>query len=90
MSHPAEPPQRAMQAACDAIVAYLGQHPSAADNENGIAQWWLPDMGVDVPLTVVRQALQWLLQRQVVASTTLPDGGVIFRAAPPAATGLPH
>ena len=90
MSDPAEPRQRAVQAACEAIVAYLARHPSAADNEHGIAQWWLPDMGVDVPLMVVRQALQALLQRQVVASTCLPDGSVIFRAAPTAGTGTSH
>lgn len=90
MSDPAETRLQALQVACDAIVAYLARHPCAADNEDGIAQWWLPDMGVDVPLTVVRQALQGLLQRQVVTSTALPDGSVIFRAAPPAPAGVSH
>ena len=47
-------------------------------------------MGVDVPLTVVRQALQCLLQRQVVTSTALPDGSVIYRAAPPTQAGASH
>lgn len=90
MSDPAETRLQTLQAACNAIVAYLVQHPCAADNEHGIAQWWLPDMGVDVPLTVVRQALQGLLQRQVVISTILPDGSEIFRAAPPAPAGGSH
>lgn len=90
MSNPAEIRQPAVEAACDAILAYIARHPSAADNEQGIAQWWLPDMGVDAPPVVVRQALHLLLERQVVASTTLPDGSVIFRAAPPASNGLPH
>jgi hypothetical protein len=47
-------------------------------------------MGVDVPLTVVRQALQGLLQRQVVTSTSLADGSEIFRAAPPAPADFSH
>ena len=90
MSDPAETRLQTLEAACDAIVVYLAHHPCAADNEDGIAQWWLPDMGVDVPLTVVRQALQRLLQRQVVTSTTLPDGSVISRAAPPTQAGASH
>jgi hypothetical protein len=78
LSEPAEP---WVQAARDAIVDYIARHPCAADNEEGIAQWWLPDMGVDVPLTVVRQALQGLLLRRLLTCTQLPDGSVIFRAA---------
>lgn len=82
MSDPAE---TRMQRACEAILAYLARHPAAADNEQGIAQWWLPDMGVDLPLPVVRQALGQLLAQRVVDCAPLPDGSVIYRAAPPAA-----
>ena len=27
----------------DAIMRYLDSHPDAADTEEGIAQWWLPN-----------------------------------------------
>lgn len=36
------------QRAMEAIVAYLARSPMAADTEQGIVQWWLPAMGVDV------------------------------------------
>jgi hypothetical protein len=85
-----EPAESRLQAACVAIVDYIARHPCAADNEEGIAQWWLPDMGVDVPMTVVHRALQCLLKQQRLVATTLPDGSVIFRAAPSAATGSGH
>lgn len=70
--------QRAMQA----IVAYLARCPMAADTEQGIAQWWLPGMGVDVPQVDVRAALDRLVCLGTLATTVLPDGRVIYRAAP--------
>lgn len=72
-----------LQATCDAIAGYLARHPCAADNEQGIAQWWLADMGLNVPPAVVHQALQRLLQQRRLRGSTLPDGSVIFRAASP-------
>lgn len=63
-----------------AIEAYLAGHPGAADNEDGIATWWLPSMGIDVPVARVRQALDGLTERGVVAVVALP-GGTIYRAA---------
>ena len=75
-----EPAESRLQATCDAIVGYLARHPCAADNEQGIAQWWLPDMGLNVPPTVVHLALQRLLQQRRLRGTSLPDGSVIFRS----------
>ncbi|MBL8350911.1 MAG: hypothetical protein JNL87_11405 [Burkholderiaceae bacterium] len=85
-----EPAESRLQAARDAIVGYIARHPCAADNEHGIAQWWLPDMGVDVPLSVVRQALQALLLCQLLTCTELPDGSVIYRAVSAAAPDGPR
>jgi molecular chaperone DnaK (HSP70) len=73
--------QRAMQA----IAAYIARHPLAADNEAGIAQWWLAEGGTDVPLENVKQALARLVQQQVLLRTVLPDGSAIYRAGPAAA-----
>jgi hypothetical protein len=73
--------------AMEGIVAYLARWPQAADTEHGVAQWWLPEMGVDVPLVNVRAALEQLVQAKQVACTGLPDGSVIYRAA--AATPRP-
>jgi hypothetical protein len=71
------------QLAVDAIVGYLARSPQAADTEQGIAQWWLPRMGVDVPLADVRAALERLVRTGVMTCTSLPEGSVIYRAAAP-------
>ena len=63
-----------------AIEAYLAGHPGAADNEHGIANWWLPGMGIDASVAQVLDALDGLLQRGVVTVVALP-GGSIYRAA---------
>jgi hypothetical protein len=73
--------RRAMQA----IEAYLARHAFAADTEAGIVQWWLPEMGVDVPLIEARLALQSLVGQGRLESRSLPGGTVIYRAASPCA-----
>lgn len=72
-----------------AIVDYLAQSPKAADTAQGIAQWWLPRIGVGASVQEVEQALVHLLAQRKVECTTLPDGSVIYRAsaAPPAGHG---
>lgn len=70
------------QRAAEAIEAYLARWPQAADTEEGIAQWWLPRMGVDLPLPDVRSALERLVRQRVMTRTSLPEGSVIYRAAP--------
>lgn len=69
------------QRAAEAIEAYLARWPQAADTEEGIAQWWLPRMGVDLPLSDVQAALDRLVRRRVVTRSHLPEGSVIYRAA---------
>jgi hypothetical protein len=72
------------QRAVDAIVAYLRLRPLSADTEHGIAQWWLPEFGMDLPLADVRAALDRLVRDKVMEQSTLPDGRVIYRAMPAA------
>lgn len=69
------------QRAAQAIVAYLAGHPSAADSEQGIGQWWLPCMGVDVPRADLRRAIDRLVDERVLAATRLPGGQLIYRRA---------
>ena len=87
----ARPPQSAVQQAMEAIEAYFQRHPWAADSEQGIAQWWLPTVGVEASAEQVRQALEVLAQRGVVERALTPGGGVIYRAtnrpALPSTTG---
>ena len=65
-----------------AIEAYLARHALAADTEDGIVQWWLPEMGVDVPQIEARQALQSLVRQGRIHCRVLPDGTPIYHAAP--------
>ena len=64
-----------------AIEAYLARHAFAADTEDGIVQWWLPEMGVDVPLIEARLALQSLVRQGRIEGRSLPGGAVVYRAA---------
>lgn len=67
--------------AMEAIEAYLARHPLAADTEQGIAQWWLPDQGVTVPIVCLRVALDALVQQGRLCAVPLPDGRVLYRSA---------
>ena len=71
----------ALEQAVAAIERYLAQHPTAADSEQGIAQWWLPAMGVDAPLDRVVGALERLRERGRIERTTLPGGQAIWLRA---------
>lgn len=68
--------------AMGAIEAYLARHLHAADTEDGVARWWLPEMGVDVPLAEARLALQLLAEQGRVEGRPLPGGTLIWRATP--------
>lgn len=66
--------------AAEAVLAYLARHPRVVDTEQGIAQWWLPAMGVDVPRADLHDALEELVQAGQLERQVLPDGGVLYRA----------
>lgn len=69
-----------MQRVAALIETYLARHPAAADSEQGIAQWWMPATGADVPIETVRAALEWLVRRGAVHRTVVPGGPAIYRA----------
>lgn len=81
--------QQAIEA-IEAIEAYLSLHPKAADTAGGIAQWWLPEMGVDVPIEQVVQALEVLQHRNAVVRTVLPDGQAIYGGPHDSPHGKPY
>jgi hypothetical protein len=69
------------QRLAEAIERYLRLHPAAADDEKGIAQWWLPEMGLSATAAQVRMALALLLRRAVVVRKRLPGGSAIYARA---------
>jgi hypothetical protein len=69
-----------VERAIAAIERYVAEHPAAADSVDGVAQWWLPDMGLDLPLEVVHRALDILWRRGAIQRNALPDGGAVYGA----------
>jgi hypothetical protein len=78
-------PDSGIARAVAAIESYVAAHPAAADNAQGVAHWWLPEMGVDLPVEIVRRALELLWQRGALERNVLPDGGVVYRGIRPVA-----
>jgi hypothetical protein len=69
-----------VERAVAAIQRYIAEHPAAADSVEGVAQWWLPDMGLDLPLEVVHRALDTLWRSGAIERNVLPDGGAVYGA----------
>lgn len=65
----------------EAIRRYLADHPSAADSELGIAEWWLPELGPVAGVAEVRSALDLLEHEGVVEACRLDDGRFVWRAS---------
>jgi phage baseplate assembly protein gpV len=63
------------------IESYLSRHPDAADNERGIATWWLPSLGEQATVEEVTQALAHLQELGVVEKQVMPDGRALYRAS---------
>jgi Fe2+ or Zn2+ uptake regulation protein len=67
------------------IARYLADHPDAADSAEGIRRWWLLRQRFDEAALQVQRALDRLEAAGEVEKQVLPDGTVIYRAAPPPA-----
>lgn len=78
-------PDSGIARAVAAIESYVAAHPAAADNAQGVAQWWLPEMGVDLPVEIVHRALDLLWRRGALERNVLPDGSAVYRGIRPGA-----
>lgn len=69
------------------VVAYLGNHPLAADTVDGIVAWWLPQQRYETARTRIEQALVHLVEIGVLRRDRLPDGAELYalkgNVAPP-------
>jgi len=64
-------------------------HPTAADTPDGIAHWWLARPGQPA-LSLVKAALEQLVQRGLLQRKSLPDGNSLYLSARrPSATSAP-
>jgi hypothetical protein len=75
-----ETPRAHLDRVVAAIARYLHEHPGAADSEAGIAQWWLPTLGVDASNEDVRQAVELLLRTGRIEQVDIAGGHPIWRA----------
>ena len=60
------------------IKRYLNKHPHAADTSEGVVQW-LAQQQYEDSLKLVNDALEVLVEEQVVSKISLKDGTVIYR-----------
>ena len=69
-----------------ALLAYLAQHPKAADSLAGVSRWWVGD---DSAFSVeqVRQALDRLVDSGALRRERLADGTEWYAGAEPPAPG---
>lgn len=66
------------QALIDAILAYLSQHPRAADSADGVTRWWLAHSGPAPSRGEVEQALTAMAESGLLRRVELPDGTVLY------------
>lgn len=60
------------------LLAYLQQHPQAADTLRGIANWWLPLQRYENGCRQVEYALAELVAAGVLCREPLPDGEMLY------------
>jgi hypothetical protein len=72
------------------ILAYLRQHPQAADTLRGIVSWWLPQQHRDGACQHVEQALAALVVEGKLCSTELPNGEVLYALSRPTKSPPPN
>ena len=59
------------------IERYLAAHPNASDTLEGVRDWWLADLGVLLPLTLVQTALDRLTALGVISARPIP-GDIVY------------
>ena len=62
----------------EAVLAFLGRHPQAADTLEGIADWWLPQQRYVTAKTRIDAVLQQLVIQGALQMRRLPDGTAIY------------
>lgn len=66
----------------DEIVAYLEQHPDAAETRDGVFQIWILHQRFMRGLRALDRALKRLLDEGRIEADRLADGRLIYRAGP--------
>jgi hypothetical protein len=64
------------------VLAYLDEHPNAADTVDAIKQWWLLQRLARYSNEKVQQALEQLVHTHLVERKVLGDGREVYARAP--------
>ena len=71
------------------VLAYLHQHPQAADTLRGIVHWWLPQQRYESGCQRIEQVLSDLVARGVLRRDPLPHGDALYALNRPADSSQP-
>jgi hypothetical protein len=72
--------EHSINLAMERIVGYVRSNPHAADTLEGIASWWLAEIGPSIPPDALTIALERLAIKGVLASRKLPSGKMLWYA----------
>ena len=72
------------------ILKYLRDHPLARDTLDGILDWWLLRERYRRGRALVQQALDYMVEQNLVARTTNPDGVTNYEATAQLRAGKPE
>jgi len=78
MSPRQNPEQTGWREVESAVLAYLAQHPDAADTLDGIVSWWLPQQRYETERRRIEKALGHLVERGQLRCDCLPGGAVLY------------
>ena len=71
------------------LLAYLRQHPQAADTLRGIVNWWLPQQRYESGCQRIELVLSELVARGVLRRDPLPHGDALYALNRPADSSQP-
>jgi Fe2+ or Zn2+ uptake regulation protein len=57
-----------------AVIGYLGHHPQAMDNVQGVAEWWVMRQQVKVEVETMARVLQQLVDRGLLEKVDSANG----------------
>ena len=76
--NPRQNPENGWREVEGAVLAYLTQHPDAADTLDGIVSWWLPLQRYETERRRIENALGHLVERGQLRCDRLPGGATLY------------
>jgi len=61
------------------ILDYLVEHPDAQDTADGIAQWWILERCVKSQAPLVKEAIEYLVERGLIVERKAKDSKIHYR-----------